>query len=130
MKKSISILSLLLGLFVCMPLMTACGGDDDEGGRTSANALIGTWYIVGDHEKSTPYTEITFMGDNTCQWRAYLADRSTLTDSEWGTYKVADNTLSIWWEREKDKGALTWTFSISGNKLTTSEGGGRVWTRK
>lgn len=130
MKKTISIMSLLLGLFVCLPLLTACGNDDDDGDGSLSNALIGTWYVVSDNEKSDPYTEITFLEDNTCQWRAYLADRNTLTDSDWGTYKVAGNTLSIWWESEKGYGPLTWTFSIKGNKMTTSEGGGTVWTRK
>jgi hypothetical protein len=130
MKKSISILSLLLGLFVCIPFLASCGDDDDEDGRTSANSLIGTWYVVSDHEKSDPYTEMSFYEDNTCSWRAYKADRSTITDSDHGTYKVEGNVLSIWWDSEKGYGPLTCTFSISGNKMTTSEGGGTIWTRK
>ncbi len=129
MKKSVSILGLLLGLFLCVPFFTSCG-DDDEGGGGSSNSIVGTWYTVSDGEKSSPYTEMTFNSDYTCSWREYKADRTTVTDSDFGTYQVEGNTLSVLWDSEKKYGPLTWTFSISGNKMTTSEGGGTVWTRK
>ena len=83
---------------------------------------------MNDSGKTDPYTEITFDADNTFSWRAYESDRTTLTGAEYGTYKVVSNTIVLRWDDDGEY--TTWTFSISGNKLKTSEGNGTVWTRK
>lgn len=123
MKKTISIFSLLFGMLMSVSFLTACGDDDND-------SIVGTWYIVTEDHGVDEYTEVTFSADGTCSRREYKADRTTLTEADWGTYKTEGNVLSIWWDSEKGYGAWSVTFSISGNKMTTSEGGGSVWTRK
>ena len=44
--------------------------------------------------------------------------------------KVDGNKLYIWWESEEEYGPWSTTFTISGNTMTTTEGGGTTWTRK
>jgi len=133
MNKRFSFLSLLLGLFVCVTVFSACGGDDDNGG-SSSNSIVGTWYTEGVEKGNPTYSEITYNADNTCTWRDYKSDKTTIKESDRGKYKVEGNKLSIWWESEKKywdtDGPWTTIFTISGNKMTTTEGGGTTWTKK
>ena len=121
MNKKVSILSLLLGLFVCVTVFTSCSKDDDN--ESSSNPIVGTWYteVYG-------YEEITYNSDGTCTYRDYKSDKKTVSYTDLGTYQVEGNRLTIWWNDENS--AWTTTFSISGNKMNTSENGGTVWTRK
>ena len=140
MKKSISFLSLLFGLFVCVTLFSACGGDDDKfsacGGDDdkdappSTNPIVGTWYIENESKGYQYYYEMTFNADNTCMWWRYRyeGDSKTLIDSKSGTYKIDGNQLSILYNGEEKPS--TKTFTINGNKMTTSEAGGSTWTKK
>ena len=130
MKKSISFLSLLFGLFVCVTVFSACGGDDDKDAPPSTNPIVGTWYIENESKGYKYYTEITYNADNTCTWSRYRyeGDTKNLIDSKSGTYKIDGNQLSILY-KGSDKPWST-TFTISGNIMTTTEGGGSTWTRK
>ena len=130
MKKSLSILSLLFGLFVCVTLFSACGGDDDKDAPPSTNPIVGTWWIENESKGYKYYTEITYNADNTCTWSRYRyeGDTKNLIDSKSGTYKIDGNQLSILY-KGSDKPWST-TFTISGNIMTTTEGGGSTWTRK
>ena len=127
MNKRLSFLSLLIGLFVCMSVLTSCSKDDDGG--SSSNPIVGTWYT-----EAYSYEEITYNSDGTCTYRRYKSDHTTIRDTDSGTYKIEGNKLSIWWESEKKywdiDGPWTTSFSINGNKMTTSEDGGIVWTKK
>lgn len=122
MNKRFSFLSLLLGLFVCMSVLTSCSKSDDDGG-SSSNSIVGTWYT-----EAYSYEEITYNSDGTCTYRRYKSDHTTIRDTDSGTYKVEGNKLTIWWASSSSP--WTTTFSINGNKMTTSEDGGIVWTRK
>ena len=130
MKKSLSILSLLFGLFLCVTLFSACGGDDDKDAPPSTNPIVGTWWIENESKGYKYYTEITYNADNTCSWSRYRyeGDTKNLIDSKSGTYKIDGNQLSILY-KGSDKPWST-TFTISGNIMTTTEGGGSTWTRK
>ena len=130
MKKTISFLSLLFGLFVCVTLFSACGGDDDKDAPPSTNPIVGTWWIENESKGYKYYTEITYNADNTCTWSRYRyeGDTKNLIDSKTGTYKIDGNQLSILY-KGSDKPWST-TFTISGNIMTTTEGGGSTWTRK
>lgn len=130
MKKLISILSLTVGLLVSVAAFTACSSsDNDEGGSSSSSSIVGTWYTEGVEKGQPTYTEITYNADLTCTWRDYKSDKTTIKDTDSGKYKVEGNKLSIWWN--SDHGDVwTTTFTISGNKMTTTEGGGTVWTKK
>ena len=130
MKKSLSILSLLFGLFVCVTLFSACGGDDDKDAPPSTNPIVGTWYIENESKGYRYYYEMTFNADNTCMWWRYRyeGDSKTLIDSKTGTYKIDGNQLSILYKG--DEKPSTKTFTINGNKMTTSEAGGSTWTKK
>lgn len=121
MNKKFSFLSLLLGLFVCMSVLTSCSKDDDGG--SSSNPIVGTWYT-----EAYSYEEITYNSDGTCTYRRYKSDHTTIRDTDSGTYKVEGNKLTIWWASSSSP--WTTTFSINGNKMTTSEDGGIVWTKK
>ena len=118
----------LLGLFMSVFAFTACGSDDDDNGSTN-NPLVGTWYT-----EVFKYTEVTFNADFTCTRREYAPGSTTaIIDSDTGTYEIKGNKLSIWWESERkfwNNGPWTTTFSISGKKMTTTEGDGIVWTKK
>ena len=133
-KKIISVLSLTFGLLVSVCAFTACGSDDDGNNDSSSNPLVGTWYTETIEKGEVEYTEITYNANFTCTWREYESDRKTVVDTDEGSYKVDGNKLSIWWESEKkywdEDGPWTTTFTISGNKMTTSEGGGTIWTKK
>ena len=122
MNKRFSFLSLLLGLFVCLSVLTSCSKSDDDGG-SSSNPLVGTWYT-----EAYSYEEITYNSDGTCTYRRYKSDHTTIRDTDSGTYKVEGNKLTIWWASSSSP--WTTTFSINGNKMTTSEDGGIVWTKK
>ena len=130
MNKKLSILSLLFGLFVCVTVFCACGGDDDKDAPPSINPIVGTWWIENESKGYKYYTEITYNADNTCSWSRYRyeGDTKNLIDSKSGTYKIDGNQLSILYKG--DEKPSTKTFTINGNKMTTSEGGGSTWTRK
>lgn len=129
MKKLGFMMSLMLGLFVSVCALTACSSDDDDDKSTS-NPLVGTWYSDSENQ----YAEITFKADYTCTSREYNSDRTKIEYSDRGTYEIAGNTLSIWWESAKSnwdkEGPWTTIFTISGNKMTTTENNGVVWTKK
>ena len=125
MNKRFSFLSLLFGLFVCMSVLTSCSKDDDD---SSSNSIVGTWYTESEPKGYLQVEEITYNSDGTCTYRRYKSDRTTINDTDSGTYKVEGNKLSIWWAGSSTP--WTTTFSINGNKMTTSENGGTIWTKK
>ena len=91
MKKKLSILmSLLFGLFVCVTVFSACGGDDDKDAPPSTNPLVGTWWIENESKGYKYYTELTYNADYTCAWSRYRyeGDSKKLIDSKSGTYKA------------------------------------------
>ena len=130
MKKTISFLSLLFGLFVCVTLFSACGGDDDKDAPPSTNPIVGTWYIENESKGYKYYTELTYNADYTCMWWRYRyeGDSKTLIDSKTGIYKIDGNQLSILYSGSEKP--WTTTFTISGDKMITTEGSGNTWTRK
>lgn len=125
MNKRISILSLLMGLFVCVSVFTSCSKDDDN--DSSSNPIVGTWYTESEPKGYLQYEEITYNSDGTCTYRRYKSDKTTISDTDSGTYKVEGNKLTTVWA---DGEIFTTTFSISGNKMTTSENGGTTWFKK
>ena len=134
MKKIISMFSLTLGLLVCATVLVSCSKDDDDKNTPSSNPLVGTWYTESEDKGEIEYTEVTYNADFSCSWREYESDRTTLKDSDTGKYEVSGNKLSIWWNSEAkywdEDGPWTTTFTINGNKMTTSENGGTTWTKK
>ena len=130
MKKTISFLSLLFGLFVCVTLFSACGGDDDKDAPPSTNPIVGTWWIENESKGYKYYTELTYNADYTCMWWRYRyeGDSKTLIDSKTGIYKIDGNQLSILYSGSEKP--WTTTFTISGDKMITTEGSGNTWTRK
>ena len=134
MKKKLSILSLLFGLFVCVTVFCACGGDSDDNEKVSpsSNPLVGTWWIryieKGIYHS---YDELTFNADLTCSLNEYNEDGELkLSYSDKGTYKIDGDYLTIWWNKS-DKPSTT-TFSVKGNQLIfpsdgTTDG---IWTKK
>lgn len=101
--------------------------------------LVGTWYVETTHYPGTDfeyseYVEITYKKDGTvtgyCKEKYKNGKEIVETDS--GRYKVIKNDLCIWWLNEDEDAGEPWpeTFSINGNKMTTSESEETVWTRK
>ena len=126
MKKTISILSLILSLFACVTLFSACGGDDDKDASPSTNPLVGTWYVKFiEKERYHSCEELTFNADFTCLWESYNEDNGRrLVDSTTGIYKVDGNTLTILYNNSR---TWTTTFFVNGNQLITSKD---TWTKK
>ena len=125
MNKSISILSLLLGLIVCIPFLSSCGDDDDN------NPLLGTWYFTG----KLGWLQRTFNTDYTFTDRDYRNDgiRAEIN----GKYKIEDNKLTLLFDDHytyladhyspADRISGTYTFVIEGNRLTIYDE--RTWTK-
>ena len=126
--KAIRLIGVALLTVLMSVSFSSCSKSDDDNGGSSSNPLVGTWYTEGVEKGSPTYTEITYNADYTCTWRDYKSDKTTIKESESGKYKVEGSTLSIWWSGSSTP--WTTTFSISGNKMTTSEAGGTVWTKK
>lgn len=132
MKKNLRFMVFAL-MAVFTFTLVSCSSDEDD--NSSTNPLIGTWYTEYEVEESVKhYEEITYKADNTCTWKEIDYDR-TYTDL--GKYSVEGNKISIWWESEKDlwekEGPFVMTFTISGNKMTTTKGSGSrvtTWTKK
>jgi hypothetical protein len=127
MKKSI--LWSFLGLMVCMLTFSACSkSDDDNNGGSNANTIVGTWYLT---DKDGRYIELTFKADGTCTDYEKGTSGKVFTDT--GKYTAINDALSVWWDSEiddKHTEPLTWTYSVSGNKLYISDKGGTYYTRK
>lgn len=134
MKKSFFLMSLVFGLFVSMLSLTACSSDDDDN-NSSSNPLIGTWYCEF-MDGELIISEITFNKDYTCTSKEYNSDRTTIKFADTGIYKVDGNKVSIWWDSEKEywaeDGPYTFTFTITGNKMSATDAGGYVesYTKK
>ena len=123
MNKRFSFLSLLFGLFVCVTLFSACGGDDDKDAPSSTNPIVGTWYV----DKNDEHTEMTFEKDMTFTWRVYDITGTNLKDSDSGTYNIVEDLLYTTWKKYSAKPRK---FRVEGNHLITDEAGGTTWTRK
>lgn len=128
MNKKLSILSLAFGLLMNATAFIACSSDNDEN-SSSSSLIIGTWYTEGVEKGQQTYTEITYNSDLTCTWRDYKSDKNTIKASDSGKYKVEGSKLSIRWNSEPSE-VWTTTFTISGNKMTTTEEGETIWTKK
>ena len=115
MKKTISFLSLLFGLFVCVTLFSACGGDDDNGGFSS-NPLVGTWRAEVMSKGKLQYWDLTFTSDYKFACKETYADTGEVRDERTGTYSVDKNVVTI-----NADGFGTSAFQINGNELTFSE---------
>ena len=115
MKKTISFLSLLFGLFVCVTVFSACGGDDDNGG-SSSNPLVGTWRAEVMTKGKLQYWDLTFTSDYKFACKETYADTGEVRDERTGTYSVDKNVVTI-----NAEGFGTSAFQINGNELTFSK---------
>ena len=97
MKKKLSILSLLFGLFVCVTLFSACGGDDDDKKESPAsNPLVGTWRAEVVEKGEQQYWDLTFNADFSWSVLEYnKEDKTIIHNSDGGTYKFMDDTTII-----------------------------------
>ena len=132
MKKYFYLMGLMIGLVVSGLALSACGSDDDGNDKgTSSNPIVGTWWVEKETSKGElKYTEMTFEKDMTFTWREYLKDNNgnlTLNESDSGTYYTDNGVLYTTWKKFSSKPR---NYSISGNKMTTDEAGGTIWTRK
>lgn len=93
MKKSSFLL--FVGLMCIMSLLSCSSSSNDEGDKTPANPLIGTWYTEGEEKGQATYTETTYNADLTCTLRDYKSDRTTIKESDSGKYQVNGNKLTI-----------------------------------
>ena len=96
MKKSLSILSLLFGLFVCVTLFSACGGGDDKKESPASNPLVGTWRAEVVEKGEQQYWDLTFNADFSWSVLEYnKEDKTIIHNSDGGTYKFMDDTTII-----------------------------------
>ena len=115
MNKRFSFLSLLLGLFVCMSVLTSCSKSDDDGG-SSSNPLVGTWRAEVMSKGKLQYWDLTFTSDYKFACKETYADTGEVRDERTGTYSVDKNVVTI-----NAEGFGTSAFQINGNELTFSE---------
>ena len=92
MNKRFSFLSLLLGLFVCMSVLTSCSKDDDE---SSSNPLVGTWRAEVEEKGEQQYWEMTFNANFSWSYMEYNKEDKKIHESDSGTYKFMDDTTII-----------------------------------
>ena len=96
MKKTVSFLSLLFGLFVCVTLFSACGGDDDKKESPASNPLVGTWRAEVVEKGEQQYWDLTFNADFSWSVLEYnKEDKTIIHNSDGGTYKFMDDTTII-----------------------------------
>lgn len=116
--------SMMLGLMLMAINFTACNDDDDDDKNPS---IIGTWEVISNGYVS----QLTFNADGSCFSKEWPQSNPNEVEVDTGKYIASGNTLSIWWASEADEeGPWTCTFTIDGNRMTTSENGGSVWFRK
>lgn len=94
MNKRFSFLSLLLGLFVCMSVLTSCSKSDDDGG-SSSNPLVGTWRAEIEEKGVQQYWDATFNADFSWSVLEYNKEDKKIHESESGTYKYMDEATII-----------------------------------
>ena len=115
MKKAISFLSLLFGLFVCLTVFSACGGDDDNN-KPSPNPLVGTWRAEVTTKEGVRYWDLTFTSDFKFSYKDTIVDTGEVIETTTGTYSVVNDIVTI-----NADGFGTSAFKINGNELTFSE---------
>ena len=80
------------------------------------------------------YAEITYKKDGslTGYWKETYKNGEVNVETDTGRYEVIKDVIRVWWLSDAEEGGEPWsaTFSINGNKMTTSEAGGTVWTKK
>lgn len=141
MKKNISILSLLLCLFVCIPFLSSCGDDDDDFDSVGwEHPIIGRWYSydyrgnmidthnMDDYQYQAPaYTELD-VEPGQCSIRMYDSNHNCRR-TDYGTYKIRNNsTLYVWWDSMGDGLLSTKPIEFNGDEMVV--GGTQHWKRK
>lgn len=121
MKKFTKIIALVLVSAMLALLFVGCGS-----GSGSSNSIVGKWEIKEEAEGMSVSMVFEFKANGD------LAMTSEMNGSELasqkGTYKVDGDQITVTLEGEDPE---TSTFSISGDKLTISDGGSEiVLTRK
>ena len=129
----------IIGMMLCVILMgvgfNSCGSDGDEDSDKNPS-IVGTWYTEDSYSGNKEYAEWTYKKDGTVTgyWKFTYKDGTEKIETDTGRYEVIKDVLRIWWasnmEGNLTDGPYTVTFSINGNKMTTSEDDGTVWTRK
>ena len=94
MKKKFLFLSLMIGLFVCMSVLTSCSKSDDDGG-SSSNPLVGTWRAEIEEKGVQQYWDVTFNADLSWSVLEYNKEDKKIHESESGTYKYMDEATII-----------------------------------
>lgn len=92
--KQLKIWSMMMLMAMSLPMMVACGSDDDDVNTINKSELMGTWYTLQD------------------DW-VIVINNTTVTQYElWvqgGVYSLNPYTY-------------TWNYTISGNKLISDDG--------
>ncbi|MDE6522153.1 MAG: hypothetical protein K2L17_04990 [Muribaculaceae bacterium] len=136
MKKTLRIFGMMLSIILIAVGLNACGSDDEDDRNPS---IVGTWYLESTYFSGTDfeysvYAEIKYKKDGTLTgyWKKTYKDGKEEIETDTGRYEVIKDVLRVWWFSEADEDYEPWTatFSINGNKMTTSENDGTVWTRK
>ncbi|MBD5316004.1 MAG: lipocalin family protein [Bacteroides sp.] len=132
MKKTFRVFSMIMFVMLMTVCFSACSSDDDDDKNPS---IVGTWYTettceIGTEYENIQYTELIFKKDGTVTgyWKYTYKNGKIEIETNKGRYEVIKDTLCIWLDGEDD--VWTTTISISGNKMTTTEGDRIVWTRK
>lgn len=89
-------LFLLLALFAATITFGACSSDDD-GDKTSADALVGTWYCETDGYGC----EFQFTADGTVTYTETMLEDATSRSRDTGTYRLSGSTLSLHWTKSE-----------------------------
>ena len=113
MKKSIFFMSLVLGLFVSIFALTACGSDDDDNG--SSDELVGTvWRCINEDNY---LIEVIVKTNTIAHVTIKQLDTGRVTDDSDYTYtydaKAKKGTAT--------NGKYTREFYVSGNKLSWTD---------
>lgn len=114
MNKRFSILSLLMGLFVCVSLFSSCSKDDE--GDSSSNPLVGTWRAEVEEKGEIQYWEMTFNADFSWEAMEYNKDDKKIHRYTSGTYKFMDETTLLVTSSDGDVESVRFKIT-DGNKF-------------